>query len=43
VECLVGEAKAVKEILEREMQQVAELNVPLLVEAKLGGSWYEAK
>ena len=43
VECPVGEAKAVKEILEREMQQVAELNVPLLVEAKLGGSWYEAK
>ena len=43
VECPVGEAKVVKEILEREMQQVAELNVPLLVEAKLGGSWYEAK
>ena len=32
-----------KEILEKEMQQVAELNVPLLVEANQGASWYEAK
>ena len=43
VECPMSEAKAVKEILEKEMQQVAELDVPLLVEAKQGASWYEAK
>ncbi len=43
VECPVSEAEKVKSILEREMQQVAELRVPLLVEAKVGGSWYESK
>ena len=43
VECPLAEAKTVKEILEKEMQQVADLNVPLLVEAKQGASWYEAK
>ena len=43
VECPVSEAERVKSILEREMQQVAELRVPLLVEAKVGGSWYESK
>ena len=43
VECPASEAEKVKIILEREMQQVAELRVPLLVEAKVGGSWYESK
>ena len=43
VECPLAEAKIVKEILEKEMQQVADLDVPLLVEAKQGASWYEAK
>ena len=43
VECPTSEAQQVKSILEREMQQVAELRVPLLVEAKVGGSWYESK
>ncbi len=43
VECPLAEAKTVKEILEKEMQQVANLDVPLLVEAKQGASWYEAK
>ena len=43
VECPVSEGDIVREILEREMQQVAEMKVPLLVEAKQGGSWYEAK
>ncbi len=42
-ECPLAEAKTVKDILEKEMQQVAELDVPLLVEAKQGASWYEAK
>ena len=43
VECPVTEANAVRAILEKEMQQVAEMKVPLLVEAKQGGSWYDAK
>jgi len=43
VESPVSEAEKVKTILTREMEQVAELRVPLLVEAKMGGSWYEAK
>lgn len=43
VECDAEEAKRVAEILEREMEQVAQLKVPLLVEAKRGSSWYEAK
>ena len=43
VECPVEEADQVSAILEREMEQVAALNVPLLVEAKTGASWYEAK
>ena len=29
--------------ISREMQTVAELNVPLTAEAKYGKSWYEAK
>jgi len=43
VECPLQEAETVKKILAREMEQVAKLKVPLVVEAKLGGSWYEAK
>ena len=43
VECPVEEAERVAAILETEMRQVAELKVPLLVEAKQGASWYEAK
>ena len=43
VECPLQEAETVKTILTREMEQVAKLKVPLVVEAKLGGSWYEAK
>ena len=43
VECPMAEAKTVREILEKEMQQVADMAVPLLVEAKQGASWYEAK
>ena len=43
VECPAEEASMVKQILEREMEQVAALNVPLVVEAKCGESWYEAK
>ena len=43
VECPAEEAGQVRTILEQEMQQVASLSVPLLVEAKQGASWYEAK
>ena len=43
VECPMAEADRVSQILTREMQQVAQMKVPLLVEAKQGGSWYEAK
>jgi len=43
VECPLAEAEKVAAILEREMSQVAQLKVPLLVEAKQGVSWYEAK
>ena len=43
VECPMAEAKKAAAILEREMSQVAAMKVPLLVEAKQGVSWYEAK
>lgn len=43
VECPPAEAERAAGILEREMQQVAQLKVPLLVEAKWGASWYDAK
>lgn len=43
VECPAEDREQVKAILEREMRQAATLRVPLEVEAKSGGSWYEAK
>ena len=43
VECPAEEAEQAAAIVEREMQQVAQLSVPLLVEAMRGASWYEAK
>ena len=43
VECPQAETQAAAAILQREMEQVAQLKVPLVVEAKAGGSWYEAK
>lgn len=43
VECPEEEADLVRGILVREMEQVAQLRVPLLVEAHTGKSWYEAK
>ena len=36
-------APQVAELVSREMQSVAELNVPLTAEAKFGKSGYEAK
>ena len=43
VECPVKEAEQVKKIVTAEMENVAQLRVPLLAEAKVGASWYEAK
>ena len=43
VECPVGEVEQVLKLVEAEMEQVVELDVPLFAEAKQGTSWYEAK
>ena len=43
VECPETMADAVAELVSSQMQQVAELSIPLLAEAKWGKSWYEAK
>ncbi len=43
VECPEVQAARVAELISREMQEVASLSVPLMAEAKIGMSWYEAK
>ena len=43
VECPEEIAEAVAKLVSTQMEQVAELRVPLLAEAKWGKSWYEAK
>ena len=43
VECPEEMAKSAAELISREMEQVAQLKVPLLAEAKWGKNWYEAK
>lgn len=43
VECPEEIARDVSNLVSKQMQQVAELKVPLLAEAKWGKSWYEAK
>ena len=43
VECPEAIAPQVAELVSREMEQVAVLNVPLTAEAKWGKSWYDAK
>jgi len=43
VECPEEIADDVAALVSSEMQQVAQLRVPLLAEAKWGNSWYEAK
>ena len=43
VESPAHEAEAAKAILEREMTQVASFAVPLVADAQVGRSWYEAK
>ncbi len=43
VECPEDIAPQVAELVSREMQNVAQLAVPLTAEAKFGKSWYDAK
>ena len=43
VECPEEMAAEVAALVSREMEQVAQLNVPLTAEAKWGKSWYDAK
>ena len=43
VECPAEIAADVAELISREMENVAKLNVPLMAEAKYGKSWYDAK
>ena len=43
VECPETIAPQVATLVSHEMEQVANLSVPLLAEAKCGNSWYEAK
>ena len=43
VECPEALAPRVAELVSREMEQVAALQVPLTAEAKWGKSWYDAK
>ena len=42
VECPESEAEQVSRILQEEMEQVAQLAVPLTVEVHTGNSWAEA-
>lgn len=43
VECPEAIAHEVADLVSREMEQVANLDVPLTAEAKIGKSWFEAK
>ena len=42
VECPAAEGDRIAEILEEEMEHVAELTVPLVAEAHVGKSWADA-
>jgi DNA polymerase-1 len=43
IECPMYEAHMVMDMITREMEQAAKLTVPLVAEAKMGESWYDAK
>ena len=43
IECPEDIAQSVAQLISKEMEQVASLNVPLVAEAKWGCSWYDAK
>ena len=42
VETLISEKEKVKKILVEEMQNAAELKVPLIAEIEEGADWFEA-
>ena len=43
VEAPQQEAQRVQALLKEEMEQAVQLEVPMLVEAKIGKTWYESK
>ncbi len=43
IEAYEEEAERVEQILQEEMQQAAELDVPLEIDMHRGWNWYEAK
>ena len=43
IECPEDLASKVADRISKEMEQVANLSVPLIAEAKWGASWYDAK
>ncbi len=43
VECPEAESETVKALVTQQMEQVCQLAVPLIAEAKAGRSWYNAK
>ena len=43
VECDIGDADKVGEILKREMEGAVKLNVPLVADVHSGSNWLEAK
>ena len=43
IEAYQEEAEAVKAILKNQMEQAADLDVPLIIDMHTGKNWYEAK
>ncbi len=43
VECPEENARAVKELLKTEMENAVKLNVPLIADANIGKTWFDAK
>ncbi|MCR4723297.1 MAG: DNA polymerase I [Eubacteriales bacterium] len=43
IDCLISEREKVRAILQEEMENAAELKVPLVAEVVEGNNWYEAK
>ena len=43
IDCLISEREKVRAVLQEEMENAAELKVPLVAEVVEGNNWYEAK